>query len=210
MQRIFTASERSGAKQSDASRRRGRRTPMPKPRAHEEPHGCPCVGASSSSASLPPETIRRLLPRREGVAMSVKVRSLPLLLTPIVCVVLLGATPRETSGVVSTPPQMILNETTSALPKTPTASVRVFVGTLSPGDVTFWHIHASPPIVYVESGAATWEFKGGRRAETRHVGQAMLEPANVAVRLVNRGATTVHVVMVSASAPGVPFMRPAP
>jgi len=142
--------------------------------------------------------------------MNIKTRAL--LLAPIVWIVVVGGTtsPAGAPGVVSTPPQMILNETTPDLPKGPNANVRVFVGTLAPGDVTFWHVHASPPIVFIESGTATWEFRDGRPPETRQAGQAILEPANVPVRLANRGTTTVRVVMVSATKPGDPFMRPAP
>jgi quercetin dioxygenase-like cupin family protein len=113
------------------------------------------------------------------------------------------------TAVVSQPPQMILNAVTQDLPKTPSARVRVFVGTLAPRDVTFWHLHDSPPIVYVEHGTGTWEFKGGRPSETRHAGQAIVEPAHVAVRLANHGTTTVSVVMVTATEPDEPFMRPA-
>ncbi len=113
------------------------------------------------------------------------------------------------TAVVSQPPQMILNQVTADLPKTPSARVRVFVGTLAPGDVTSWHVHDSSPIVYVEHGTGTWEFKGTRPPETRHAGQAIVEPAHVAVRLANHGTATVSVVMVTATAPDQPFMRPA-
>ncbi len=116
---------------------------------------------------------------------------------------------RAASAPVTQGPPMILNTVTSDMPKTPTARVRVFVGTLDPGDVTFWHVHDAPPIVYVQSGVGTWEFKDGRRAVVGRAGQAVVEPAHVGVRLANHGTTTVRVVMFSVTKPDDPFLHPA-
>jgi quercetin dioxygenase-like cupin family protein len=114
-----------------------------------------------------------------------------------------------TNPVVSSPPQLILNTTTPDLPKTPVARVRVFTGSLAPGEVTFWHVHDSPLVVYVEAGTGTWEFKDGRRAETGRAGQAVLEPAHAIVRLANHGSVPVRVVMIQASKPNEPMMHPS-
>jgi quercetin dioxygenase-like cupin family protein len=116
---------------------------------------------------------------------------------------------RAAGAPVTQGPPMILNVVTNDMPKTPTARVRVFVGTLDPGDVTFWHVHDAPPIVYVQSGVGTWEFKDGRKAIVGRAGQAVVEPAHVGVRLANRGTTTVRVVMFSVTKPDDPFLRPA-
>jgi quercetin dioxygenase-like cupin family protein len=111
--------------------------------------------------------------------------------------------------VVSSPPTPVFKAITGDLPKTPTANVRVFVGTLDPGATTLWHMHLSPPVVYVDSGSATWEFQGGRAPETRTAGQVMLEPANVVVRLANHGVVPARVIMFSVTKPDEPFFVPA-
>jgi len=110
---------------------------------------------------------------------------------------------------VSSPPQQIFSATTGDFPKSSTANVHVYTGSLQPGDSTFWHVHSSPPIVYVESGTGTWEYRNGRQSDARSAGHVMLEPANVAVRLANHGTTVVRVIMVSITKPGDPFFRPA-
>jgi quercetin dioxygenase-like cupin family protein len=138
--------------------------------------------------------------------MRISWRSVVISLAPaiFICSAASGA-----GGVVSSGPKPIFNTITNELPKTPTANVRVFVGTLDAGATTLWHKHLSPPFVYVESGSATWEFQGGRAPETRTTGQVMLEPANVAVRLANHGAAPVRVVMFSVTKPDEPFFVPA-
>lgn len=110
---------------------------------------------------------------------------------------------------VSSPPTPVFSAVPGDLPKTPTAHVRVFVETLDPGAITLWHTHLSPPVVYVESGSATWEFKSGRAPETRTAGQVELESANVVVRLANHGTVPVRVVMFSVTKPDEPSFVPA-
>lgn len=104
----------------------------------------------------------------------------------------------------------VLNVRTSELPHTPTAEVQVRAGSLAPGHATFWHTHPSPPFVYVESGTGRWEYKGGRSPETRHAGQAIMEPVNVPMRLVNVGTTPLRLVIFQVSKPGDPVIRAAP
>jgi quercetin dioxygenase-like cupin family protein len=135
--------------------------------------------------------------------------SWPLLVSGLAFTAFVCGEAARADDVISSPPKPVFNVVTGDLPKTPTANVRVFVGTLDPGDITLWHMHLSPPIVYVESGAATWEFQGGRASETRTAGEVMLEPANVAVRLANHGTVPVRVVMFSVTKPDEPFFVPA-
>ncbi len=131
-------------------------------------------------------------------------------LSGIALLTMIHADAAGSSKVVTTAAQPVLNVITSALPKTPSADVRVLTATLAPGYSTFWHTHPSPPFIYVESGTATWEYKGGRSPDTRHAGQAIMEPANVIMRIANRGTTSVSVVIFQVSKPGEPRILPAP
>lgn len=114
------------------------------------------------------------------------------------------------SNVITKPLQAVLNVTTTELPKTQSAEVQVRSGTLAPGSSTFWHSHPSPPFIFIESGTGTWEYRGDRPPDTRRAGQAIMEPANVVLRLVNRGATPLRIVIFQVSKPGDPVLRPAP
>jgi len=139
----------------------------------------------------------------------IRSRLIRVLLVSAVLLAVPGAGSVAATAPVTQGPPMILNVITNDMPKTPTARVRVFVGTLDPGDVTFWHVHDAPPTVYVQSGVGTWEFKDGRKAIVGRAGQAVVEPAHVGVRLANHGTTTVRVVMFSVTKPDDPFLRPA-
>jgi quercetin dioxygenase-like cupin family protein len=112
-------------------------------------------------------------------------------------------------AVLTTPLPAILDATTAALPKTPTAAVEIRRGALAPGATTLWHTHPSPPFVYVESGTGVWEYRDGRPSETRHAGQAIEEPAGVVTRIANRGGTTLSLVIFQVSKPGDPVLIPA-
>lgn len=104
--------------------------------------------------------------------------------------------------VVATPLPAVLDVTTGDLPKTPTVAVEIRKGALAPGAATIWHTHLSPPFVYVESGTGTWEYRDGRPSETRSAGQAIEEPANLVMRIVNRGTSSLNLVIFQVSKPG--------
>jgi quercetin dioxygenase-like cupin family protein len=111
-----------------------------------------------------------------------------------------GATP---STSVAAPPA-VLNVTTDAMPKTPNADVWVLALTIPPGSASIWHTHPTPPFVYVESGTGTWEYRGGRPQDVRHAGQAIMEPANVVMRIANNGTTPLSLVIFQVTKPGEP------
>ena len=111
---------------------------------------------------------------------------------------------------IVTAPAPILNVVTSDLPKTPTADVRVIAVTFAPGGATHWHTHPTPLFVYVQSGTGIWEFRGGRRSEAHHAGEAVMEPVNVVTRIVNRGTTPLNLVVFQASRPGEQRIRNVP
>ncbi len=108
-----------------------------------------------------------------------------------------------------TPPGLVLTVTTTDLPKTRSAIVRILQSTFPPGFDSGWHAHPSPPFVYVVSGNPTWEYRDGRKPATRHAGEAMMEPKNVVMRLRNRGTTPMQLVLFQASRPGEPLLHPA-
>lgn len=110
--------------------------------------------------------------------------------------------------VLTKPLPPVLNVTTGELPKTPTAAVQMRAGVLAPETSTFWHTHPSPPFIYVESGTGIWEYKG-RPSETRRAGQAIMEPANVVMRVVNPGSSPLRLIIFQASKPGDPVILPA-
>jgi quercetin dioxygenase-like cupin family protein len=111
-----------------------------------------------------------------------------------------GAAP---SPAVTAPPP-VLNVTTDAMPKTPNADVWVLAATIAPGSASIWHTHPTPPFVYVASGTGTWEYRGGRARDVRHAGQAIMEPANVVMRIANHGTTTLNLVIFQVTKPGEP------
>jgi quercetin dioxygenase-like cupin family protein len=111
--------------------------------------------------------------------------------------------------VLSGPARSVLTVTTDALPATPTAQVQIRSGSLAPGSSTTWHTHPTPPFVYVVSGTGTWEYRGGRGAQVRTAGEAIMEPANVTTRVVNRASTPLRFVIFQVSKPGEPVIVPA-
>jgi quercetin dioxygenase-like cupin family protein len=111
--------------------------------------------------------------------------------------------------VLSGPARSVLTVTTNALPTTSTAQVQIRSGVLAPGSSTAWHTHPSPPFVYVVSGTGTWEYRDGRGAQIRRSGEAIMEPANVTTRVVNRAPTPLSFVIFQVSKPGEPVIVPA-
>jgi len=55
----------------------------------------------------------------------------------------------------------------------------------------------------------TWEYKGGRQIDIRNATQAIMEPANVVLRVANRGRTPLSIVIFQATSPGQLRVRPA-
>jgi quercetin dioxygenase-like cupin family protein len=109
---------------------------------------------------------------------------------------------------VAAPATVVLNVTTGALPKTPTAAVQVRSAALAPGSATPWHTHPSPPFVYVVSGSGTWEYRGAA-SQAKHAGEAIVEPVNLPMRVVNRGSVPLRLVIFQVSQPGAPTIVPA-
>lgn len=131
----------------------------------------------------------------------------PLILACALAVV--AGSAANAAGVRTQPLPAVLDIRSVRIAADATTHVEIRRGTLAPGAVTIWHIHDTPPFVYVVSGTGTWECKG-RAAVTRHAGQAIMEPAGIPMRVVNRGTAPLELVIFQALNPGQPALRPAP
>jgi quercetin dioxygenase-like cupin family protein len=138
-----------------------------------------------------------------------KKRFAVVLLAGVVLLTTIGADGAGSTKAV-TAPTPVLNVITDALPKSPSAEAYVLAVTIPPGGATVWHTHPTPLFVYVQSGTGTWEYRGGRPSETRHAGQAIMEPPNLVGRIANHGTTAVFIVAFQVTKPGEPRIHPVP
>ncbi|WP_406855319.1 cupin domain-containing protein [Alsobacter sp. KACC 23698] len=107
-------------------------------------------------------------------------------------------------------PDLVLRETTDAMPDERRKEVRVMTAVFQPGDRTVTHTHRFPVTVYVLEGAFTLEI-AGREPITVKAGQAMVEPAGVTMTGFNRSAQDpTKVVIFYVSSPATPFLDPTP
>lgn len=105
-------------------------------------------------------------------------------------------------------PDLVLQQIVEGLPKDDKQAVRVLTATLKPGDKTVHHTHRFPVTVYVLEGTFTLELKD-RPTLTVRAGEAMVEPANVAMTGHNPSATEpTRVVIFYVSTPDAPFLDP--
>jgi quercetin dioxygenase-like cupin family protein len=106
------------------------------------------------------------------------------------------------------PPKTVLKQVTDTIAKMPQHEVRVVTATLPAGVTGGWHKHSAPVYVYLSEGVATLELDGG----TLHhfeAGEVVVEPADTAMRTVNRSATEPAVfVTFQVSDPEQPFSEP--
>lgn len=103
-------------------------------------------------------------------------------------------------------PNLVLQQIVEGLPKDDKQTVRVLTASFKPGDKTVYHTHRFPVTVYVVEGAFTLELEG-RPPLTVKAGEAMVEPANVAMTGYNRSATeTTKVVIFYVSTNDTPFL----
>ena len=103
---------------------------------------------------------------------------------------------------------LVLQQIVEGLPTDAQATVRVLTATFKPGDKTVYHSHRFPVTVYVVEGAFTLELKD-RPPLTVRAGEAMVEPANVAMTGHNPSATEpTRVVIFYVSTADTPFLDP--
>ena len=99
---------------------------------------------------------------------------------------------------------VVLRIEVTSMPLAPSQEVRVITGELKPGEATPRHSHRFPVIVYVMEGVFALELADGRALSAR-AGEAIVEPAHVAMVGRNTTETTTRLVMTYVSEPGVPF-----
>lgn len=105
-------------------------------------------------------------------------------------------------------PDLVLQQIVEGLPTDAHPTVRVLTATFKPGDKTVYHSHRFPVTVYVVEGAFTLELKD-RPPLTVRAGEAMVEPANVAMTGHNPSATEpTRVVIFYVSTADTPFLDP--
>jgi quercetin dioxygenase-like cupin family protein len=105
-------------------------------------------------------------------------------------------------------PNLVLQQIVEGLPSDAKQAVRVLTATFKPGDKTVYHSHRFPVTVYVLEGAFTLDLKD-RPPLTVRAGEAMVEPANVAMTGHNPSATEpTKVVIFYVSTPDTPFLDP--
>jgi quercetin dioxygenase-like cupin family protein len=99
---------------------------------------------------------------------------------------------------------VVLRTENASMPPTGLQEIRVITGELKPGEATPRHSHRFPVIVYVIEGTFSLELAdGGTRVAS--AGEAMVEPADVAMIGRNRTDKLTRLVMTYVSEPGVPF-----
>lgn len=105
-------------------------------------------------------------------------------------------------------PQLLLEESTSGMPRGARQEVRVLTASFEPGDRTVFHTHRFPVTVFILEGAFTLEMEG-RAPVVINAGQAFLEPPNVKMTGYNRSTTEpLRLVIFYTSDPDTPFLDP--
>lgn len=105
-------------------------------------------------------------------------------------------------------PNLVLQQLVEGLPKDGGQTVRVLAATFKPGDKTVYHSHRFPVTVYVLEGTFALDLKD-RPQLTVRAGEAMVEPANVAMIGHNPSATEpTKVVIFYVSTADTPFLDP--
>ena len=129
------------------------------------------------------------------------------LLASLMLIALLAGSARaQEPGVAK--PNLVLQQLVEGLPKDDGQTVRVLTATFKPGDKTVYHSHRFPVTVYVLEGAFALDLKD-RPTMTVRAGEAMVEPANVAMIGHNPSATEpTRVVIFYVSTSDTPFLDP--
>jgi quercetin dioxygenase-like cupin family protein len=129
------------------------------------------------------------------------------LIVSCLLIAMLGASAHAQEGGVAKP-NLVLQQLVEGLPKDNGQTVRVLTATFKPGDKTVYHSHRFPVTVYVLEGTFALDLKD-RPQLTVRAGEAMVEPANVAMIGHNPSATEpTKVVIFYVSTPDTPFLDP--
>ena len=92
---------------------------------------------------------------------------------------------------------------------TPDPVISSYILTVPPGGVTRWMTHPVPAYLYILQGDLTVQFADGRKEQTFHEGQVLLQPRAAWHRGRNDGETPLRFLAVFLGAKGVPtILRP--
>ena len=84
--------------------------------------------------------------------------------------------------------------------------VRVVRATIDPRTTAAWHTHPTPVYLYIMDGELTMEVEG-KEARTVSAGEALAEPLNAKMRVINKGDEPVEVVVFQISPPDKKFLE---
>lgn len=83
---------------------------------------------------------------------------------------------------------------------------RVVRATVEPRTTAAWHTHPTPVYLYIETGTLTVEVEGQERRQIA-AGEAVAEPLNSPMRVINRGDETVEIIVFQISPPREEFLE---
>ncbi len=84
--------------------------------------------------------------------------------------------------------------------------VRVVRAMIEPRTIAGWHTHPTPVYVYVLDGTLTMEVEG-KEPRTITAGEAVAEPLNAPMRVINEGDQPVELVVFQISSPQKQFLE---
>lgn len=119
------------------------------------------------------------------------------------------AAPAQAPAREATPPKVVLDAVSTAMPRSARQQGHILTATMAPGDSSLWHTHAYPVWAYTSSGDYLVEFQDGRPPISVPAGQAILEPVHAVIRARNAGREPAVLVLFQVTTPGTPFLRPA-
>ncbi|MGQ7794061.1 cupin domain-containing protein [Faunimonas sp. B44] len=83
---------------------------------------------------------------------------------------------------------------------------RVVRATIEPRTIAAWHTHPTPVYLYIATGTLTMEVEGQERRKVP-AGQAIAEPLNSPMRVINEGDEPVEVIVFQISPPKSEFLK---
>lgn len=83
---------------------------------------------------------------------------------------------------------------------------RVVRATIEPRTTAAWHTHPTPVYLYIAKGTLTMEVEGQERRQIA-AGEAVAEPLNSPMRVINEGDETVEIIVFQISPPKEEFLE---
>ncbi len=83
---------------------------------------------------------------------------------------------------------------------------RVVHATIEPRTIAAWHTHPTPVYLYIAKGTLTMEVEGQERRQVA-TGEAIAEPLNSPMRVINEGSEPVEIIVFQISPPKAEFLK---